>query len=143
MSGPETNFYNSVHRHLPPVSELYRMKTNNPYVSGPADFWFSGSGRDLWVEYKFIALPKRDTTIIDLTAHSAKTQPDLSVLQQDWLNGRYDEGRNVWVIVGCKEGGVVLKDKTWMDSWTTARFKTELRTRQDLAQTLRHFLESS
>jgi hypothetical protein len=137
MSGPENTFTASVHRHLPP--DLYRMKTHNPYISGPADVWYSGSKRDLWVEYKFLAVPKRPTTVIDLTAGK---DPALSVLQQDWLNERYAEGRNVWVIVGCKAGGVLLKDKDWMQPRTVANFQSALQTRAELATALRYFLES-
>jgi hypothetical protein len=64
------------------------------------------------------------------------------VLQQDWLNERYAEGRNVWVIVGCKAGGVLLKDKDWMQPRTVANFQSALQTRAELATALRYFLES-
>ena len=58
--GPENNFISSVHKHLP--MKLYRMKNNNPYNGGIADVWYSGSKADLWIEYKFVKLPARDTT---------------------------------------------------------------------------------
>jgi len=136
MAKPETTFYTSVHKHLPPAQELHREKMNNPYSSGTADFWFSGR-RDLWVEYKFILLPKRDTTLIDLTAGKS---PGLSVLQQHWLRSRIGEGRNVWVIVGCKEGGVIMRSRGWELPWPTGEFKKQLLSRQAIAGELLNFL---
>lgn len=138
MRKPETTFIASVHRQLPPEDELYRMKNNNAFNGGIADVWYSAR-RDLWVEYKFLELPKRATTVIDLTAGK---DPMLSVLQQDWLKRRLEEGRNVWVIVGCKEGGVILKNRSWEHAWTTGRFRAELQTRNEIAAALRYFLES-
>lgn len=119
---PETTFTKSVHNHLPP--ELYRCKTNNPYIGGIPDVWYSGADSDLWVEYKFEVLPKRDDTIVPIT---------LSQLQTDWLNDRYREGRNVAVIVGCKEGGVVLTDLAWNSSLTKKIFLGKIMNRQQIA----------
>lgn len=131
--GPENTFIGSVHAHLP--VQLYRMKNHNEYNSGIADCWYSGK-RDLWVEYKFIALPKRDTTLIDLVG--GKT-PMLSHLQQEWLKGRYEEGRNVWVIVGCKEGGVIYRKRTWEVPITAGDFWAGLQNRKDLASEIANF----
>jgi hypothetical protein len=103
-SGPETRFIASIHKHLPPVDQFYRMKNNNPYNSGIPDCWYSGK-RDLWVEYKWVDLPKRPDTIIDITAGK---EPSLSALQAEWIEQRRLEGRNVWIIVGCSGGGMML-----------------------------------
>lgn len=100
------------------------MKTHNPFIGGVPDVWYSGPTGDLWVEYKFIVLPKRDTTVI---------RPDLSGLQSDWLRERYEEGRNVAVIVGCKEGGVVATSLWWEKEMTTGWFKAQLMSRKLLA----------
>lgn len=135
-SKPESTFIASVHKHLPPVEELYRVKMNNPYTAGMADVWYSGQN-DLWVEYKFLVLPKRDSTVIDLCRGK---NPALSDLQQEWLRSRYDEGRNVWVIVGCKEGGVVLQGRLWERPLTVREFRAWLEPRAAVAQTLRNFL---
>lgn len=123
-SKPETTFYTGVHRHLPPVGEFYREKMYNPLRGGTWDFWFSGK-RDLWVEYKYLTLPKRDTTMIAL---------DLSPLQTLWGAGRYAEGRNLAVVVGCKEGGVVFTDLAWEQAISTADFKRKICSRAELAQ---------
>jgi len=128
MATPENIFIGSVHRHLP--AQLYHMKNHNQYNGGIADVWYSGTRADLWVEYKFIVLPKRDETVIDITA--GKT-PMLSSLQQDWIQGRVSEGRNVGVIIGCKEGGVWLPSLAWDNPLKTAEFKNRLQSRSELA----------
>jgi hypothetical protein len=101
---PETTFIRSVHKHLPPERELYRVKTHNPYIAGIADEWYSGRARDLWVEYKFVPkLPVR-----------ANLVPSLSAQQLDWCTERRKEGRDVIVIVGCRLGGIIFADPlTW------------------------------
>lgn len=122
-SKPETTFYTSVHRHLPPEKELHREKMCNPYAGGTWDFWFSGE-RDLWVEYKFVVLPKRSETMIDVT---------LSTLQVQWGAGRMAEGRNLAVIVGCKEGGILLRNLEWECPLSRDEFLARMHSRVELA----------
>jgi len=118
----ETEFIGSVHKYLPPT--FYRVKHFNPYSGGMADCWYSGV-KDLWIEYKYVLIPKREGTYI---------VPDLSELQKDWLNGRRSEGRNVLVIVGSKNGGVVLRDsRLWEEGLSAAAFVSQLKTRKELA----------
>ena len=128
---PETTFTASVHRHLP--VDLYRIKNNNTFNAGQPDVWYSGGKTDLWVEYKFIVLPKRGETVIDLVSGRS---PDISYLQQDWLRRRHAEGRNVGVIVGCKEGGVWFPNLAWENPLKTDIFRGSLQSRIELAQTL-------
>jgi hypothetical protein len=127
---PETTFIASVHKHLPPT--LYRVKNNNEYTAGIADVWYSGVS-DLWVEYKFIAVPKRPETRIDLLTGK---NPAISYLQQEWLRSRHGEGRSVGVIVGSKDGGVWLPGVAWEQPFTAKDFLAHLRTRKDLADTI-------
>lgn len=135
MSKPENSFIQSIHRLLPPVDDFYRMKNHNQYNGGIADVWYSGS-KDLWVEYKFITVPKRPGTMIDLV------KDHLSSLQVDWLSGRYHEGRNVWVIVGCKEGGVIFPDLSWEESIDTVTFLSRLKSRPGIAASIREFCQA-
>lgn len=94
---PESGFIARVHNHL--QKSVWREKMYNPYRSGTPDVWYSGKVNDLWVEYKYIPrLPKKTTTIIPI---------NLSALQEQWIKNRSEEGRNVWVIVGCPQGGSV------------------------------------
>lgn len=125
--GPENTFISSVHKHLP--AGLYRMKNHNQYNGGIADVWYSGV-RDLWVEYKFIAVPKRPETRIDLLTGK---NPAISYLQQEWLRSRHGEGRSVGVIVGSKDGGIWLPGVTWDQTYTTADFLKHLKSRKELA----------
>ena len=124
--GPENTFIASVHRHLPVA--LYRMKNFNQYNGGIADCWYSGPDGDLWVEYKYLEVPKRDDTAIDLCGPKF-----LSALQQDWLQGRYSEGRRVGVILGSKDGGMWFPDLSWQQPTTAGHFRTWAISRQALA----------
>lgn len=125
MATPENTFIGAVHRYLP--VDLYHMKNHNIYNGGIADVWYSGDRADLWVEYKFTVLPKRDSTLIT---------PELSELQKAWLTSRHDEGRNVGVIVGCKFGGVWFPGTSWGVPLTAEQFRKRLTTRPMLADTI-------
>lgn len=98
---PENRFIGSVHRYLP---RTYAEKMNNPWRAGTADVWYSGDRGDLWIEYKFIERIPR----------SAEILPDLTPRQKRWLNNRFDEGRNVAVVLGTPTGGVIYRNKEWM-----------------------------
>lgn len=123
--GPENTFIGAVHKHVP--SEVYRMKNHNQYNGGIPDVWYSGRQADLWIEYKFLILPKRETTVVDVPGM-------LSALQREWLEDRHAEGRHVGVIVGSKDGGVWFPGISWRRTPTTAEFKKALQTRQQLAK---------
>lgn len=125
--GPENTFIGSVHKHLP--AGLYHMKNHNAYNGGIADVWYSGVS-DLWVEYKFIVVPKRPDTVIDLLTGK---NPAISYLQQEWLRSRCGEGRSVGVIVGSKNGGVWFPGLAWAQPFSTKDFLQQLSTRKDLA----------
>jgi hypothetical protein len=122
--GPESQFIKSVHRYIP--AGVYWMKNHNQYNGGIPDVWYSGNRADLWVEYKFIEVPKRGETIIDLSGL-------LSALQQDWLAARHAEGRNVVVIVGSADGGVWYDNLSWQIPIATKAFLSRLADRKTLA----------
>lgn len=110
---------------------------NNPYNSGAADVWYSGRRADLWVEYKFL----RDGKIplragIDLVTK----QRYLSALQLDWLEGRHTEGRNVWVIIGCKEGGVIWPADELRQIISVDEFRDNLLDRKTLAVRIKDYV---
>jgi hypothetical protein len=122
----ETTFIGGVHKQLPPGRrDPYWMKNNNQYTSGIWDVWYSGSTADLWVEYKFIDVPLRASTLI---------LPNLSELQLQWGRERHKEGRNVAVIVGCKEGGVIYENLEWEREMSAAAFKVMVRSRAEIAK---------
>ena len=129
--GPENTFIDSVHKHLP--AYVYRMKNHNAYVGGVPDMWYSGSVSDLWVEYKFIEVPRCGATLIDLTSGK---RPTLSHLQQNWLRSRHEEGRKVGVVVGSKIGGVWFEGVDWERPLSAVAFTQACFSRSALAQTI-------
>jgi len=120
---PETTYIGRVHKHLP--KQVYRMKNNNPYMGGIPDVWYSAQAGDLWAEYKY--LPKIPQRV------NVRPTELLSKLQQEWLNDRYEEGRNVAVIIGCPSGGVLLRDKAWMNELSPLKFTSLIKSNADLA----------
>jgi hypothetical protein len=50
------------------------------------------------------------------------------------LGGRYEEGRKVFVVVGCKEGGVWFEDREWEYDITAEAFRTVVENRKQIAQ---------
>jgi len=122
MAKPESTFIASVHRKLSP--KPWAEKNHNAYRGGTPDVFYSGLSGCLWIEYKWITIPVR-----------ALIEPALSPLQRDWLYCRYHEGRNVAVIIGCPEGGVLLRTPAaWNRSKTPEYFRRLLRSREQLAQ---------
>ncbi len=109
--GPENTFIASVHRHLP--VDLYKIKNHNVFNSGQPDCWYSGPAGDLWIEYKFVVVPKRDDTPI---------VPNLSALQQEWLSRRHAE-------------------VSWQQPLTSKIYRTMIVTRATLASTIEQFIK--
>jgi hypothetical protein len=93
----EHSFIRSVHRLLP--KDMFAWKIHDRFCSGVADAYYSSDGGDLWIEYKFEKLPKRETSKVPI---------DLSEQQRDWLTARYNEGRHVRVVIGSDKGCVML-----------------------------------
>ena len=127
-SGPENRFIQSIHRLL--GAEVYRMKNHNPYTGGVPDCWYSGNKGDLWVEYKFLELPKKPSTIVDLLRGD---KPPISPLQQYWLECRHAEGRTVGVIIGTPRGGLWRPGISWREPLSSAECACALLSRADIA----------
>lgn len=140
---PEDTFRESVHKYFLP-SQLHHEKIAKVQyaASGTADDWYSGKGpasKDLWIEWKFIAVPVRDSTIIDLVGGK---DPTIRTLQQLWLKDRHAEGRNVWVGVGSAKGGVIFRDLQWETRFITAEwFRAQMLPRKELAEQIVSFVQ--
>ncbi len=80
---------------------------HNIYRGGTADVWYSGNLDDLWVEYKWLTIIPKKALI--------RLERDLSPVQQQWLEGRHGEGRNVAVILGTSEGAWILDGVSWKE----------------------------
>lgn len=140
--GPETSFINSVNRHLP--KSVHYEKMHDEYHSGRADSWYSGAISDLWVEYKFVKIPKRATTPIRLWKL-------FSDQQLRWLAERKKEGRQVVVIVGVKEGGYFhgavftggAPNEDWTGQISVHDFVNKLLTSASVCEWIRYHCEGS
>jgi len=95
----ESGFTRAVNAKLP--EDIYSLKLSERFSAGVPDCYYSGAS-DLWIEFKFYAngLP-------------ANVKPKLSALQRKWLNERYDQGRNVHVVVGSPTDCLIYSDKSW------------------------------
>jgi hypothetical protein len=118
MSKPENQFITSVHAHLPPNSRLYRMKNNNMFNAGIADCWYSGPNGDVWIEWKFITVPKMNDTVINFLGGK---KPMVTALQKEWLMERRREKRTVRLGVGSKDGGMLFEINPAFNWALTAR----------------------
>lgn len=125
---PETTFIQSIHNQFKGGKPYYE-KMNNPYRSGTPDVYYSGSRSDLWVEYKF--LPRIPVT--------KRIYPDLSPQQEIWLRRRHDEGRQIRVIVGCPDGGVILSIYDLVPL-TPDEFRSRLWTRPQISEWIKDFV---
>lgn len=124
---PENNFIANIHKRL--KVQVYAEKMYNPLRGGTPDVYYEGK-RMLWVEYKFIPLPSRDSTLV---------LPQLSDLQNLWLKRCYANTFRARVIVGFKEGkhyyGVVYNSPDeWTETMTTQEFKRHARPIEDIVR---------
>ena len=125
MSKPETRYYTAVHKLLPPIRELHREKMHNIYRGGTADVWYSGNLDDLWVEYKWLAkLPVKAFV---------RLEKELTPLQQQWLEVRHEEGRNVAVILGTPEGAWICEGVAWKEPLDPAAIRIRALSKQFVA----------
>ncbi len=93
----EAQYTQTIIKGLP--RKIYSWKIMNMMQNGVPDCYFSGNKNDLWIEVKYVTVPKRDTTLIT---------PNLSALQIKWITERQQEGRNVAVLIGSKQGSCIL-----------------------------------
>lgn len=99
----ETIFYRSITKLLP--RGLHVQKMFNPLYAGTPDLWLSGTADDLWLEVKFIN---------PIPVHAPiRLYKKLEASQRKWLSDRYDEGRNVAVLLGTPKGSIIVENKQW------------------------------
>ena len=120
---PESTFIGSVHKKFS-GKKPYIEKMYNPLRSGTPDVYYSGDVGDLWVEYKFVPRIPR----------SAEILPDLTPRQRRWLNDRFAEGRNVAVVLGTPDGGVIYRNKEWNTPLSSTELKARLVPKEGVAQ---------
>lgn len=86
-----------MHRHIP--SEVYRWKIHDTYTGGVPDAFYCGPAGSLWVEYKYIKLPKRKTTPVTF---------GISELQRIWLTRMALYGQTTLLAVGWQQSAQVF-----------------------------------
>lgn len=105
----ESGYIRSVNKYLPDA--VYHWKIATQFNNGIPDCYYSGNTRDLWIEWKYVRTTRKLPDSI---------KPALSTLQNQWLNKRLTEGRNVAVIVGTDHGCLLFLNKAWERSKSTA-----------------------
>lgn len=73
---------------------VHAWKIAAAFAMGVPDAWYSGTKRDVWVEYK-------------LTNTTRKTF-NLTARQSQWLTQRHTEGRACWLVVATPNGIAVF-----------------------------------
>ena len=130
----ETGYWNSLRKLL--KNRVYAWKINANFTAGIPDWWGSGSHQDLWVENKRIKNDGDPPAFLDLTNHDDY----LTVLQQNWLVDRYNEGRNVGVLVFSKHGHVYFPGLSWQDPISKLDFIERAMSKKDMAERLINIL---
>lgn len=134
----ETQFYSGVNNELVRLQAgVYYEKMYNPLRGGTPDMYYEHR-RSLWVEYKYAALPLRDTSKVEI---------ECSDLQLDWLTRNYDNGHQPWVILGSHDGrtpmGVILTEPhEWRSGMKCGAFRSKMLTRKALAQAIVDWVKS-
>ncbi|MAD26320.1 MAG: hypothetical protein CMO44_19345 [Verrucomicrobiales bacterium] len=106
----EHSFVKSVHRVLP--SSVYRWKIHDTYTGGVPDALYCGPKGLLFVEYKWVTLPKRSTTLVKF---------GISKLQLEWLDRFEMYGQHVMVAIGHSLGVLILVKGQWHSSFSSAK----------------------
>lgn len=128
----EHAYIRSIHYHLKKL-EMHSIdvwKINDAFKGGCADAIYDGPAKDLWVEYKFIIPPKRSST---------RCIPALSEQQNFWLTNRYNNHRNIAVIVGSIIGCHIF---TSPDQWNTGitDFRSNTLSNKEIATAIHAFI---
>jgi hypothetical protein len=90
----------------------------------PENQFIASVQMDMWVEFKFIdKIPKTETFRLDLTPR-----------QLEWLRDRHQEGREVYVILGTKDGGVIFSDREWEGIFSQKELLSRVISRKDIAE---------
>jgi hypothetical protein len=107
----EHSFIRAVHRRLP--ANILRWKINDSYAGGVPDAFYAGAARCLFVEYKFVKIPVRDSTNLRI---------GLSEQQKLWLNKMHNMGQSVAVVIGSQAGALILTNSAWNESINKATY---------------------
>lgn len=137
MQKPHNTFITNVNK---TVESNFYWKVNADYAPGVPDCFYEGSQRDLWIEYKYTVMPKRDSTLIKLTDYNKH----MSLNQQKWIKRRYLARGDAWVILGTEQkAGYIFNDLSWKIPISTGDVKAGLLTFKEIAQHINAFINST
>jgi len=111
----EHSFIRAVHRKLPP--DVMRWKIHDTYTGGVPDAWYAGPAGTLFVEYKYVSLPKKSTTRIKI---------GLSEQQRLFLNRLIEYHLHCAVIVAHQNGASIFSPAEVDVGFTKKSFSTPL-----------------
>lgn len=118
----EHGFVRSVHRQLSP--DIFVWKINDKYAGGVPDAFYAGPARCLFIEYKYVKLPKRDTTLV---------KTSLSEQQKLWLDRMLGMDKQVALVIGSVLGSIII-DKDWDRPISTGLFRQHAMSTKAVAQ---------
>ncbi|MCA9367016.1 hypothetical protein KC887_01985 [Candidatus Kaiserbacteria bacterium] len=117
----EHGFVKAVHNHLRKTPDIRIWKINDNYAGGVPDAWYCApEGRNLWIEYKYINAPKRDTTIIDVASL-------LAPLQRQWMVDHVAYGISCAIVIGSESGILMYSGIEWRIQVTAKTIKNGLK----------------
>lgn len=125
----EHGFIKAVHRHLSP--EVYRWKIHDTYTGGVPDALYLGPAGSLWVEYKYVKLPKRATTYIPF---------GLSILQALWLTRAINWKQSAIVVVGFEKSAIALTDPELFTGSTKNELEKEAISFKEVAKLIEQYV---
>ena len=123
----EHGFVRSVHRQLSP--DIFVWKINDKYAGGVPDAFYAGPARCLFIEYKYVKLPKRDTTLV---------KTSLSEQQKLWLDRMSGMDKHVALVIGSVLGNIII-DKNWDYPVTSELFRRHAVSTKAVAQWISAF----
>ena len=127
----EHGFIKAVHRHLSP--EVYRWKIHDTYTGGVPDAFYMGPAGSLFVEYKYVKLPKRESTIVNF---------GLTKLQVAWLTRAHMCGQLVAVIIGFDSSAVAITTPKSFSGMTQRELQDEAVSFQQIAMLIENHVTS-
>jgi hypothetical protein len=123
----EHSFRKSFEREMK-LSLSWHWKIHDQFAGGVPDAYYEGTKKDLWVEYKWLKMPKRDSTLVDFS------NPDryLSKLQQLWIARRHANRGDTAVVIGHEGGCIAFLDLDWQKPFSVAELNDRTMTKKAL-----------
>lgn len=137
----ESQLIDSVHKYLPPVTELHRQSMTYSSLSfnGTPDRMYDGPKGMLWIEYKKLDSWPRDGLVGGVDDKKAGCYRPA---QYDWMERRWRYGQNVWGCIFMPDKRVMVQHtpEEWLTKTTYAGLTID---RRALAQRIKEYCMGS